>query len=58
MPPADPHRLRDAARDLIRLAERCPELFWHVLAFPISDEDMQTLIEIADFDDEDAPDAE
>jgi 2-phospho-L-lactate transferase/gluconeogenesis factor (CofD/UPF0052 family) len=43
MPPADPHRLRDAARDLIALAE----LFWHVL--PISDEDMTTLIEIADF---------
>jgi hypothetical protein len=47
MPPGDPHRLRDAARDLILLAERCPELFVHVL--PISDEDMTTLIEIADF---------
>jgi hypothetical protein len=56
MPPAD-RSLRDAARDLILLAERCPELFWHVLAFPISDEDMQTLRELADFDDEDAPDA-
>jgi hypothetical protein len=54
MPPAD-HRLRDAARDLILLTERCPELFWHVL--PISDEDMTTLRELADFDDEDAPDA-
>jgi hypothetical protein len=55
MPPADRARLRDAARDLILLAERCPDLFWHVL--PISDEDMQTLRELADFDDEDAPDA-
>jgi hypothetical protein len=47
MPPVDPHRLRDAARDLIRLAERCPELFVRVV--PISDEDMQALVEIADF---------
>jgi hypothetical protein len=51
MPPVDPHRLRDAARDLILLAKRCPDLFWHVL--PISDEDMTTLIEIADFDEDD-----
>jgi hypothetical protein len=55
MPPVDRARLRDAARDLILLAERCPDLFFHVL--PISDEDMTTLIELADFDDEDAPDA-
>ena len=40
-------QLRDAARDLIMLAERCPDLFRHVL--PIGDEDMTTLIEIADF---------
>jgi hypothetical protein len=51
MPPGDRARLRDAARDLILLAERCPELFFHVL--PISDEDMTTLIEIADFAEDD-----
>jgi hypothetical protein len=55
MPPTERARLRDAARDLILLAERCPELFFHVL--PISDEDMTTLRELADFDDEESPDA-
>jgi hypothetical protein len=49
-------QLRDAARDLIRLAERCPDLFRRVL--PLSDEDMTTLIEIADFTDEESTDAE
>lgn len=41
-------KLAYAARDLIALAGRCPELFEHVL--PISDDDMRALREIADGD--------
>jgi hypothetical protein len=41
-------QLRVAARDLIALHTRCPDLFEHVL--PISTEDMQTLVELAEFE--------
>jgi hypothetical protein len=50
---SDPERRRllgEAARDLIRLIERCPELFTHVV--PIDEHDMQTLHELAHDDDE------
>jgi hypothetical protein len=43
-------RLRDAARELVRLHKQFPELFVRVL--PINDEDMQTLRELAELDDE------
>jgi hypothetical protein len=58
---SEPERRRllsDAARDLLLLVERCPELFTHVV--PIDEHDMQTLHELAhDWDDEDeeSPDA-
>jgi hypothetical protein len=41
--------LSEAARDLIRLIERCPELFLHVV--PIDEHNMQTLHELAYADD-------
>lgn len=39
------NELREAARKLLELAERYPELFRHVL--PLSDDDMATLRELA-----------
>ena len=54
---SEPERRRllcEAARDLIRLIERCPELFTHVL--PIDERDMQTLHELAHDDEEEPPD--
>lgn len=46
--------LCEAARDLIRLVERCPELFTQVV--PIDERDMQALHELAhDDDDEESP---
>jgi hypothetical protein len=47
--------LREAARNLIFLVESCPELFTYVL--PISQEDIQTLHELAHDDEEEPPDA-
>lgn len=47
--------LSEAARDLIRLIERCPELFTQVV--PIDEHDMQTLHELAHDDEEEPPDA-
>ena len=55
---SDPERRRllgEAARDLIRLIERYPELFTHVI--PIDEHDIQTLHELAHDDDEEPPDA-
>jgi hypothetical protein len=49
--------LCEAARDLLALIDRCPELFLHVI--PIDVQDMQTLHELAhdDDDNEEPPDA-
>jgi hypothetical protein len=50
--------LSEAARDLLALIDRCPELFTHVV--PIDEHDMQTLHELAhdwDDDNEEPPDA-
>jgi hypothetical protein len=41
--------LSEAAHELLRLIERCPELFLHVI--PIDERDMQTLHELAYADD-------
>jgi hypothetical protein len=46
--------LSEAARDLLLLIERCPELFVHVV--PIDEHDMQTLHELAHDDEEDDDD--
>lgn len=48
-------QLTYAARDLIAMAQRYPELFERVM--PISQTNMQTLREIADDDNEEPPDA-
>ena len=42
----DAHELRDAARNLLDLMDRYPVLFEHVLQ--LSDQDIETLIELAD----------
>jgi hypothetical protein len=50
---SEPERRRllsEAARDLLLLVERCPELFLHVV--PIDEQDMQTLHELAHDDEE------
>jgi hypothetical protein len=47
--------LSEAARNLIFLVESCPELFTYVL--PISQDDIQTLHELAHDDEEEPPDA-
>ena len=49
--------LSEAARELLLLIERCPELFLHVV--PIDVQDMHTLHELAhdDDNDEEPPDA-
>ena len=49
--------LSEAARELLLLIDRCPELFLHVV--PIDEQDMQTLHELAhdDNNDEEPPDA-
>ena len=46
---SDDTNLRDAARELIRLHMRCPELFEHVL--PINDDDLADAIELAEYED-------
>lgn len=57
---SEPERRRllaEAARELLLLIERCPELFLYVV--PIDTQDMLTLHELAhdDDNDEESPDA-